>query len=119
MACIWECTSFLGTVNTGCQNVNHVDVFTTVPIPGNDPVRDTCLCKQSLLSSMHDCALCQFKNNIVPTDVTWDYINVCNRTYPERRLFLSGAVGAPTASKSGILLVAMLAVTLFSGSFFG
>ncbi|KAF9137831.1 hypothetical protein BG015_002594 [Linnemannia schmuckeri] len=119
MSCIWECTSFLGTVNTACQNINHVDVFTTVPTIGNDPVRDTCLCKQSLISNMHDCAVCQFKNNIVSTDRTWDYISACNKTYPERRLYLSAAAGAPSASKSGIFLVAMLAVTLFSGSFFG
>lgn len=117
MSCIWECTSFLGTVNTACQNINHVDIFTTVPTIGKDPVMDNCLCKQSLISNMHDCAVCQFKNNIVSTDRTWEYINACNATYPDRRLFLSAAAGGPV-SKSGVMFVAMLAVTLFSGSFF-
>ncbi|KAG0295298.1 hypothetical protein BGZ96_012071 [Linnemannia gamsii] len=117
MSCIIQCTSFLGTANTACQNINHVDIFTTVPTIGKDPVVDTCLCKQSLISSMHDCAVCQFKNNIVATDRTWDYINACNQTYPERKLYLSAAPGGPV-SKSGVMFVAMLAVTLFSGSFF-
>ncbi|KAF9907713.1 hypothetical protein EC991_010660 [Linnemannia zychae] len=120
MSCIWECTSFLATVNTQCQNINHVDIYTTVPTIGKDPVMDTCLCKQSLISNMHDCALCQYNNKIVSTDRTWEYINACNQSYPERRLFLSAAnAGLKPVSKAGLMVVVMVAVSVVTGTLFG
>ncbi|KAF9931355.1 hypothetical protein FBU30_010390 [Linnemannia zychae] len=125
MACLIDCTAFLGKANTVCQNIRHVDIFTTVPTIGKDPIVDDCLCQQSMLGPMQTCATCQFHNNIVSSDRTMDYFTACNNTYPDRRLFLppnSGAtVNKPSssASKTGIMLITMLAVSIFSGSILG
>ncbi|KAF9192038.1 hypothetical protein BGZ50_008874 [Haplosporangium sp. Z 11] len=90
MACTIACASFFGKA-LFCQNPNHFDIPTSIPTIGNDPILDTCLCQQSVISPMQSCASCRAKYDITDGDVTWVFLDACNRLYPERRLWLQNA----------------------------
>ncbi|KAF9582589.1 hypothetical protein BGW38_011003 [Lunasporangiospora selenospora] len=99
MACTIACAGFFSKA-LFCQNPNHFDIPTSIPTIGLDPILDTCLCTQGVIPSMHSCATCRANNNITYGDVTWTFINACNRQYPERSLVLpwTGAAG-PTGGR--------------------
>ena len=86
-ACTLSCTAFFAKA-LFCQNANHFDIPTSIPTIGLDPILDTCLCQQSVIPSMHSCAVCRDQNNITWGDATWVYIDACNREFPNRSLYL-------------------------------
>jgi hypothetical protein len=90
MACTFACTSFFAKA-LFCQNKDHFDIPTSIPTIGQDPILDTCLCQQSNIEALHSCASCRAENHITDGDVTWVFIDACNRQFPERRLWLPNA----------------------------
>ncbi|KAF8968677.1 hypothetical protein BGZ46_010815 [Entomortierella lignicola] len=90
MACTVACTSFFAKA-LFCQNPSHFDIPTTIPTIGSDPVLDTCLCVQGNVDALHSCAKCRATNNITNGDVTWVFLDACNKEFPDRHLWLSAA----------------------------
>jgi len=111
MACVIDCTVFFAKA-LACQNIDHFNIPTSIPTIGLDPKVDTCLCQDSVLSSMHTCASCQARNSANGTDVTNTFISACNTEFPGRNLALPSSatpsIAANTKLGTGLPLLVLV-----------